>query len=144
MSDYKLYNVVPPLINFLEYLTNWYVRLNRQRLKGEVDEIQMKISLNVLYDVLLKVNVLMSPFVPFLTESMYQNMKLVIKKDSKLYQESIHHVSIPEVNERLLNESITEKMNDVMSIIETARKLRETKKISLKQPIMSLTIVNKS
>ena len=55
----------------------------------------MKVSLNVLYDVLLKINVLMSPFVPFLTESMYQNMKLVIKKDSKLYQESIHHVSIP-------------------------------------------------
>jgi len=34
MSEYKLYNVVPPLITFLEYLTNWYVRLNRLRLKG--------------------------------------------------------------------------------------------------------------
>ncbi len=58
----------------------------------------MKVSLNVLFDVLLKVNVLMSPFVPFLTESMYQNMKPVIKKDSKLNHESIHHVSIPDVN----------------------------------------------
>jgi isoleucyl-tRNA synthetase len=77
----------------------------------------MKVSLNVLYDVLLKVNVLMSPFVPFLTESMYQNMKLVIKKDSKLYQDSIHHVSIPSINENLLNESITNGMEDVMSII---------------------------
>ncbi len=55
----------------------------------------MKVSLNILYDVLLKINVLMSPFVPFLTESMYQNMMLAIKKGSKLYQESIHHVSIP-------------------------------------------------
>lgn len=34
MSEYKLYNVVPSLITFLEYLTNWYVRLNRLRLKG--------------------------------------------------------------------------------------------------------------
>lgn len=51
---------------------------------------------------------------------------------------------IAAVNERLLNEAINEKMKDVMSIIETARKLRETKKISLKQPIMALTIVNKS
>lgn len=77
----------------------------------------MKVSLNVLYDVLLKINVLMSPFVPFLTESMYQNMKLVIKKESKLCHESIHHVSIPSVNENLLNESITERMQDVMSVI---------------------------
>ncbi len=67
----------------------------------------MKVSLNVLFDVLLKVNVLMSPLVPFLTESMYQNMKLVVKKDSKLNQESIHHVFIPEVNGELLNEKIT-------------------------------------
>lgn len=84
MSEYKLYNVVPPLITFLEYLTNWYVRLNRPRLKGDSDDLNMKVSLNVLFDVLMKVNVLMSPIVPFLTESMYQNMKLVVNKDSQL------------------------------------------------------------
>ena len=77
----------------------------------------MKVSLNVLFDVLLKVNVLMAPYVPFLTETMYQNMKLVINKKSKFYQESIHHVMISDVNDRLMNEVITEKMKDVMSII---------------------------
>lgn len=66
----------------------------------------MRVSLNVLFDVLLKINVLMSPFVPFLTESMFQNMKKVIKKNSKLYQDSIHHLTIPEVNEKFLNETI--------------------------------------
>lgn len=35
MDSYKLYNVVPPLLNFLEQLTNWYVRLNRPRMKGD-------------------------------------------------------------------------------------------------------------
>jgi isoleucyl-tRNA synthetase len=84
MSEYKLYNVVPPLITFLEYLTNWYVRLNRPRLKGDSDDLNMTVSLNVLFDVLMKVNVLMSPIVPFLTESMYQNMKLVVNKNSQL------------------------------------------------------------
>jgi isoleucyl-tRNA synthetase len=97
MNEYKLYNVVPQLIKFLELLTNWYVRLNRQRLKGEADEESMEISLNVLFDVLLKTNVLMSPHVPFITEHMYQNMKLVIDQKSQLYQESIHHVLIAEV-----------------------------------------------
>ena len=67
----------------------------------------MKVSLNVLFDVLLKVNVLMGPYVPFLTENMYQNMKLVIKKDSIFYKESIHHVMISDVNDKLMNEIIT-------------------------------------
>jgi len=124
MSEYKLYNVVPSLITFLESLTNWYVRLNRPRLKGESDDLNWKVSLNVLFDVLMKVNVLMSPIVPFLTESMYQNLRKVLRKDSKLNQESIHHVFISEVNVKLLNEAINEKMKDVMSIIETSRKLR--------------------
>lgn len=144
MSEYKLYNVVPKLITFLENLTNWYVRLNRLRLKGDVDLLNMTVSLNVLFDVLMKVNVLMSPHVPFLTEHMYQNMNMVIEKDSPLHQESIHHVMISDVNENLINEAVTNNMHNVMSIIETARKLRESKKMSLKKPIMSLTIVNRN
>lgn len=80
MGEYKLYNVVPQLIKFLENLTNWYIRLNRQRIKGEVDDLNMEVSLNVVFDVLLKVNVLLSPIVPFFTEHMYQNLRLVINK----------------------------------------------------------------
>jgi isoleucyl-tRNA synthetase len=144
MGEYKLYNVVSPLIKFLENLTNWYVRLNRPRIKGEIDDLNMEVSLNVLFDVLLKVNVLMSPVVPFITEMMYQNMKLVINKGSKHYETSIHNLMISEVNEALIDEKITELMHKFMSIVETARKLREQKKVSLKQPIMSLTVVNRN
>jgi isoleucyl-tRNA synthetase len=79
----------------LENLTNWYVRLNRPRIKGEVDDQNMLVSLNVLFDVLLKIAVLMSPVVPFVTESMYQNLRLAISKDSKLNEGSIHHLLIP-------------------------------------------------
>ena len=97
-GEFKLYNVVPPLIKFLENLTNWYVRLNRNRIKGEVDDINMEVSINVLFEVLLKVNVLMSPVVPYITDMMYQNMRLVLSPESKLQEQSIHHLFIPEVN----------------------------------------------
>jgi len=70
--------VVPPLLKFLDDLTNWYVRLNRGRLKGDLGSNDWQVSLNVLFDVLLKITVLMSPHVPFLTEHMFQNMRLVI------------------------------------------------------------------
>jgi isoleucyl-tRNA synthetase len=79
MQRYRLYNVVPALIKFLQLLTNWYVRLNRGRMKGHNGLPEQYISLQVLLDVLHKVNVLMSPIVPFLTEYMYQNIKLTVK-----------------------------------------------------------------
>ena len=120
------------------------MRLNRNRLKGDQDDENWEVSINVLFDVLLKINVLLSPQVPFLTEHMYQNMRLVISKDSKVNEESIHHLFIPEVNEKLIDEEVSKQMSNVMNIIETARKLREQKKVSLKQPISSLTIVNKN
>ena len=103
----------------------------------------MEVSLNILFDVLLKVNVLMSPVVPYITDMMYQNMRLVISRESQLFQDSIHHIFIPDVHEKLINTKVSEEMSKVMSIIETARKLREQKNMSLKQPIMSLTIVSK-
>jgi isoleucyl-tRNA synthetase len=84
MGEYKLYNVVPQLIKFLDNLTNWYVRLNRSRLKGEVDEEGWEVSLNVLFDVLLKINILLSPIAPFITENMFQNLRLALAPNSSL------------------------------------------------------------
>jgi isoleucyl-tRNA synthetase len=102
------------------------------------------VSVNVLFDVLLNINILMSPQVPFLTEYMYQNMKHVINKESKLFSESIHFLMIPDSEEKLIDAQIQRVLADTQEIIETGRKLRDKKKISLKHPIMSLTIIDKS
>ena len=53
MDNYRLYNVVRPLLTFLENLTNWYVRLNRTRMKGESSIEDQTRALNILFDVLL-------------------------------------------------------------------------------------------
>jgi isoleucyl-tRNA synthetase len=82
MELYKLYTVVPKLLSFLENLTNWYVRLNRLRLKGETDEADWFVALNVLYEVIHKANVLMAPYAPFITEMMYDNMKKVLSQNN--------------------------------------------------------------
>lgn len=75
---------------------------------------------------------------------MYQNLRLAIRKDSPLNEASIHHLLIAEVNAALVNEKVTRQMENFMSIVETARKLREQKKVSLKQPITSLTVINRN
>lgn len=99
MNEYKLYAVVPQLVRFLELLTNWYVRLNRNRIKGDLGEESMITGLNVLFDVLLKINILMSPVVPFLTQSMYQNMRMAVKEGSSLKEQSIHYLMIPQAQQ---------------------------------------------
>lgn len=71
MEAYHLYNVVKPLLSFLDQLTNWYVRLNRDRMKGEKGNEEAKVSLNILFDVLMSINLLMSSITPFITEHMY-------------------------------------------------------------------------
>lgn len=70
--------MVPEVIEFLEDLTNWYVRLNRLRLKGDHGNEEMLLSLNVLFNVILKETILMCPYTPFITEMMYQNLRKVI------------------------------------------------------------------
>lgn len=56
MESYRLYTIVPRLVSYLDLLTNWYVRLNRGRTKGDSGNDEWKMSLNVLFDVLLKIN----------------------------------------------------------------------------------------
>jgi isoleucyl-tRNA synthetase len=91
MDAYRLYNVVKPLLSFLDQLTNWYVRLNRTRMKGEDGIKEQKQALNILFEVLLTTNILMSCITPFITEHMYQNLKNGLgEADKELNQDSIH------------------------------------------------------
>jgi isoleucyl-tRNA synthetase len=106
MENYRLYTVVPKLLGFLEQLTNWYVRLNRNRLKGDHGNEEWIAGLNVLYESILKVSVLMAPFTPFLTEMLYQNLKSCLPEGHVLNQPSIHFLSMPTFDESLVNESI--------------------------------------
>jgi len=75
MAAYRLYTVVPRLVKFNAQLTNWYVRLNRRRLKGAEGDEEAVVSLNVLHGVLLNLARLMAPFTPFLAETQYQTLR---------------------------------------------------------------------
>lgn len=141
MESYRLYTVVPKLLKFLESLTNGYVRLNRNRLKGDNGEEDQEIALKVLFDVLLKVTLLMAPFVPFITEMIYQNLTTKISDTSSYYEQSIHFLRIPEYNPNLLDDKIEGDIEVLMGILEDARILREKRKVSFKHPLGSLTVI---
>lgn len=142
MDNYRLYTVVTGLLAFLDKLTNWYIRLNRSRIKGDFGEEDCFNSLNVLFSTMLNLVILLSPLVPFITETIYQNLRNGLEKDSPMYEESIHYLRIPTYDESLIDEKIEEIMKNMISVIELGRQLREKKGILLKKPVASIQIIN--
>lgn len=154
MGAYRLYTVMPALVSFVTQLTNWYVRLNRDRLKGLEGEASAEAGLQVLYDVLLDVTVLMAPCTPFITEFFYQELR----KFQPSYKDrvdgggssnpvmpgksdSVHFLPKPAYDESRLNEDAVQAMQALQAIVEQGRNVREKRNISLRTPIKNVAVV---
>lgn len=142
MDAYKLYLVVRPLLTFLEKLSNWYVRLNRSRMKGEEGPVEQQRSLNVLFEVILMTSTLMAPITPFLPEHMYQNLRNGLADGSPLKETSIHFLQLPDFKPELIDEAVELRVSRMQSAIENGRLIRDRKAISLKTPLSSVTLVD--
>ncbi|MEX2366024.1 MAG: class I tRNA ligase family protein, partial [Pseudohongiellaceae bacterium] len=101
MSEYKLYNVVPALFEFIEDLTNWYIRLNRSRFWVEDMSADKLAAYQTLYQTLYELNISMAPFAPFLSEHIYRQLARY-KPDGSEQPESVHLCQYPEAMESLI------------------------------------------
>lgn len=142
MEAYRLYTVAPRLLGFLDNLTNWYVRCNRERMKGDKGLDESRVSLAVLYDVLLNLTVLLAPLTPFITEFIYRNLSRALPDGHALKAKSVHFVMIPDA-ETSADKAIVTAMSRMQSIIELGRTCRERKKVGSKTGLKSMTVSNK-
>lgn len=141
MRCYRLYTVVPGLLKYLDNLTNWYVRMNRKRLKGDGEGVEdCGQALATLYSVLMTAVHLMSPFIPFITESMYQRLSQVLPEGQR--EDSVHYCMIPEANNALLDEVITRKISRMQTVIDLARVIRAQQNIALKMPVKKVIVIH--
>jgi isoleucyl-tRNA synthetase len=144
MTAYRLYTVVPRLLNMIDTLTNWYVRFNRKRLKGENGLDDAKLAMNTLYEVLFTLCSTMAPFTPFLVENMYQNLKnFAPKKPNVVDDRSIHFLDFPTVREEYFDPEIERAVGRMQSVIELGRTIRERKNLSLKTPLKELVVIHR-
>ena len=143
IDNYRLYSVVDKKVNFLEQLSNWYVKLNRKRLKGSEGADDWTVALNVLFQVLLNSMLLMAPYVPFIVETFYQNMRKCLKEGSKYLDDSIHFIQIPNFNEKLIDQELVDVVNKMQGMIQSVRTIRDVHKIPVKQGVEGLKIVCK-
>lgn len=144
MEAYRLYTVVGRLVTFLEDLTNWYVRLNRDRMRGNSGPEEARIALCCLYDVLLNTSVLLAPVTPFITELIYQNISRALPDGSPLKCKSVHWVMTPACDEEALNPEILTAVQRLQTVVQLGRTCRERKKVGLKTPLKSMKLLNKS
>jgi len=142
MDNYRLYNVVKHMLEFLEQLTNWYVRLNRSRMKGEEGLVEQRQSLNTLFDVLLSTTTMMACITPYFADYFYLNLRNGIRPtDQHLHAQSVHFLRIPNYKEHLLNEDIEAMVQKMGEVILLGRKIRDAKKLPVKTPLYKAVIV---
>uniref|UniRef100_A0A8C8A135 Isoleucine--tRNA ligase, cytoplasmic n=1 Tax=Oryzias sinensis TaxID=183150 RepID=A0A8C8A135_9TELE len=144
MDAYRLYTVVPRLVKFVDMLTNWYVRTNRRRLKGESGTEDCLWALETLFSVLFSMCRLMAPFTPFITEMMYQNLCHLIDPASVEEKDasSIHYLMLPQVRESLIDKRIEGAVSQMQSVIELGRVIRDRKTLPVKYPLKEVVVIH--
>ncbi|MFZ8933096.1 MAG: isoleucine--tRNA ligase [Bacteriovoracaceae bacterium] len=138
MEQYKLYNVVPALFNFIEDLTNWYIRLNRSRFWGEGLERDKCEAYSTLYTTLREISMAMAPFAPFLSEHIYRELAEFGEHE----QESVHLCSYPIADENLILPQLEDAVDRMQQIILLGRQKRNKVQIKVKTPLPKITIIH--
>ncbi|KJZ72046.1 Isoleucine--tRNA ligase [Hirsutella minnesotensis 3608] len=143
MRGYRLYTVVPRLLELIDNTTNWYIRFNRRRLKGENGVEDTQAALNALFEVLYTLCRGLAPFTPFLTDSIYLRLLAHIPEELRgADPRSVHFLPFPEVREELFNADVERRVARMQRVIELARVSRERRTIGLKTPLKSLVVIH--
>ena len=132
LAAYKITETAKVLQEFVDDMSNWYVRRSRERFwaKGmEQDKINAYMTL---YTALVTICKAAAPMIPFMTEEIYRNIVVNVDKNAP---ESIHFCDFPEVNEEWIDTKLEEDMDHVLQIVVQGRACRNTANIKNRQPI---------
>jgi len=143
MKFYRLYTVVPRLLELIDNTTNWYIRFNRRRLKGENGLQDTLHALNALFEVLFTLCRGLAPFTPFLTDNIYQRLLPHIPENLRAEDSrSVHFLPFPEVRQELFDAAVERRVARMQKVIELGRVSRERRTIGLKQPLKTLIVIH--
>ncbi|TIA80288.1 hypothetical protein E3P96_02654 [Wallemia ichthyophaga] len=142
MAAYRLYTVIPRLLSLIDELTNWYIRFNRRRLKGENGKEDTIAALRTLFEALFTLCRTMSSFTPFITENLYQGLRPFIGDNipGATDTRSVHFLPFPDVREDYFDSVIERRVSRMQNVIELGRVIRERKRIAVKTPLKTLIV----
>jgi isoleucyl-tRNA synthetase len=138
MEAYRLYRTVPAMVSFVEKLTNWYIRRSRRRFWKSEDDGDKAAAYATLYQVLVTFTKALAPVLPFITESIYQNLVRTYDADAAI---SVHLCAMPQAEESLRDAELEEQMELATRAVVLGRSLRAKHNLKTRQPLRRLFLL---
>jgi isoleucyl-tRNA synthetase len=125
-------------LSFIDQLNNWYIRRNRRRFWKSGSDSDKLEAYGTLYAALKTFTQVAAPFIPFLTETMWQNLRTAEDK------ESVHLVDFPVYNEKFRDQALEFQMETVQKAVSMGRSLRNQFNLKNRQPLLSVALVTRN
>jgi isoleucyl-tRNA synthetase len=138
LTDYRAYEAAGELSRFVDGLSNWYLRRSRQRYWKNEFDADKEDAYATLYECLTTVIALAAPFVPFMTEEMYQN---IVRRPQGDAAESIHLCNVPEPKPETIDRKLSEEMAAIRDIVSLGLRVRTEHKLKVRQPLAKAEVV---
>ena len=137
MANYRLPEAARSLQDFVEVLSNWYVRRSRERFWRDELDADSFAAFTTLYTCLSTLSRAAAPMIPFMTEEIYQNVVRTVDTDAP---ESVHLCTYPAVDESLLDPALEAEMEEVLAVVTLGRAARNGAAIKNRQPLPALYV----
>ncbi|MEM7409705.1 MAG: isoleucine--tRNA ligase [Myxococcota bacterium] len=137
MDDFFVYEATGALTDFVDALSNWYVRRSRDRFWAPGLEADKLDAHWTLYECLTTLSQLLAPFLPFATEEIWQNLVTRVDSDAA---ESVHLTDYPEPDTAAIDEALSQEMAAVREIVSSGLQVRTANKLRVRQPLSAAEI----
>ena len=137
MDAYDLSRAIDPIISFIDQMNNWYIRRSRRRFWKSENDGDKREAYETLYAALKTFALVAAPVIPFITESIWQNIRL--KDDAA----SVHLADYPVYNESMRDTALEFKMDTVQKAVSMGRSLRYQYNLKIRQPLKSVELVTR-
>lgn len=135
LNEYKITETSRAIGEFVDMLSNWYVRRSRERFWGSDMSPNKEAAYTTLYSVLSTLSKIIAPYVPFMAESMYQNL---VRNFDESAPESVHLCDFPIADENMIDRALECGMEDVLNLVVLGRAARNKVNLKNRQPLRRL------
>lgn len=136
MDNYDLSLAVEPFVGFVDQLTNWYIRRSRRRFWSDQASTDRDEAFATLYEVLLQLSKVAAPFVPYMSEAIYRNLR------TEFMPESVHLCDYPLYHLERRDETLEVEMEVVQTAVSLGHALRKEHKLKVRQPLQTAHIAS--
>jgi isoleucyl-tRNA synthetase len=135
MDQYDLSRAVEPLVGFVDQLTNWYIRRCRSRFWTDEDTSDRQHAFATLYTVLLDLAKIAAPFIPFLTDAIYRELR------TEKMPESVHLCDYPAYQKMFRDEELEKEVKAAQAAVSLGHAIRKEHKIKVRQPLAKAHLI---